>query len=162
MLKLWEISELMTGDKLFRVNDNESVDIETGEVFNQEYLDNLPMEQKEKSKNIGLVIKSYADEVDNISKEIKRLEALKKTRQNRVNNLKHYLLQYGCSVDDVSVTVKFSKGRESVEVDNDVEIPDEFKTFSWKPNKTEIGKALKAGKVIDGCRLIRKPTVSVK
>ena len=43
-MKLWEISKLMNTDRLFKVSDNESVDTETGEVFDKEYLDNLPME----------------------------------------------------------------------------------------------------------------------
>nr|DAE40600.1 MAG TPA: resistance protein [Caudoviricetes sp.] len=161
-MELWKISKLMTTDRLFHVSEEQAVDVETGEVFDKNYLDNLPMEQAEKSKNIGLVIKKYANDIDEIDKELKRLAGLKKTYNARINSLKSYVLTYGCPVNDIAVTIKFSKGKESVEVDKGAEIPDGLKKWTWIPNKTEIAKALKAGEEIAGCKLIRKPSVSVK
>lgn len=161
-MKLWEISKLMNTDRLFKVSDDESVDTETGEVFNKEYLDNLPMEQEEKSRNVGLVIKNMSNDIDLIDKEIKRLTAMKKSTQSKIESLKSYVLTYGCPVKDVAVTIRFSKGRESVEVEKGVDLPESFRKYTWTPNKTEITKALKAGQEIEGCRLVRKPSVSVK
>ena len=65
-MKLWEISKLMNTDRLFKVSDDASVDTETGEVFDKEYLDNLPMEQEEKSRNVGLVIKNMSNDMEQI------------------------------------------------------------------------------------------------
>ena len=65
-------------------------------------------------------------------------------------------------VKDVAVTIRFSKGRESVEVKKDAYLPDRFRRYTWTPNKAEITKALKEGQEIAGCRLVRKPSVSVK
>lgn len=161
-MKLWEISKLMNTDRLFRVSDDASADTETGEVFDKEYLDNLPMEQEEKSRNVGLVIKNMSNDIDLIDKEIKRLTAMKKSTQSKIESLKSYILTYGCPVKDVAVTIRFSKGRESVEVEKGVDLPESFRKYTWTPNKTAIGEALKDGQEIAGCRLVRKPSVSVK
>lgn len=161
-MKLWEISKLMNTDRLFKVSDDASVDTETGEVFDKEYLDNLPMEQEEKSRNVGLVIKNMSNDIDLIDKEIKRLTAMKKSTQSKIESLKSYVLTYGCPVKDVAVTIRFSKGRESVEVEKGVDLPESFRKYTWTPNKTAIGEALKEGQEIAGCRLVRKPSVSVK
>ena len=161
-MKLWEISKLMNTDRLFKVSDDASVDTETGEVFDKEYLDNLPMEQEEKSRNVGLVIKSMSNDMEQIDKEIKRLTAMKKSTQSKIESLKSYILAFGCPVKDVAVTIRFSKGRESVEVEKGADLPAPFKKYTWTPNKAEITKALKAGQEIEGCRLVRKPSVSVK
>lgn len=161
-MKLWEISKLMNTDRLFKVSDDASVDTETGEVFDKEYLDNLPMEQEEKSRNVGLVIKNMSNDMEQIEKEIKRLTAMKKSTQSKIESLKSYILTYGCPVKDVAVTIRFSKGRESVEVEKGVDLPESFRKYTWTPNKTAIGEALKEGQEIAGCRLVRKPSVSVK
>lgn len=161
-MKLWEISKLMNTDRLFKVSDDASVDTETGEVFDKEYLDNLPMEQEEKSRNVGLVIKNMSNDMEQIDKEIKRLTAMKKSTQSKIESLKSYILTYGCPVKDVAVTIRFSKGRESVEVEKGVDLPESFRKCTWTPNKTAIGEALKEGQEIAGCRLVRKPSVSVK
>lgn len=161
-MKLWEISKLMNTDRLFKVSDDASVDTETGEVFNKEYLDNLPMEQEEKSRNVGLVIKSMSNDMEQIDREIKRLTAMKKSTQSKIESLKSYILAFGCPVKDVAVTIRFSKGRESVEVEKGVDLPESFRKYTWTPNKTAIGEALKEGQEIAGCRLVRKPSVSVK
>lgn len=161
-MKLWEISKLMNTDRLFKVSDDASVDTETGEVFNKEYLDNLPMEQEEKSLNVGLVIKNMSNDIEQIDKEIKRLTAMKKSTQSKIESLKSYILTYGCPVKDVAVTIRFSKGRESVEVEKGVDLPESFRKYTWTPNKTAIGEALKEGQEIAGCRLVRRPSVSVK
>lgn len=161
-MKLWEISKLMNTDRLFKVSDDASVDTETGEVFDKEYLDNLPMEQEEKSLNVGLVIKNMSNDMEQIDKEIKRLTAMKKSTQSKIESLKSYILAFGCPVKDVAVTIRFSKGRESVEVEKGVDLPESFRKYTWTPNKTAIGEALKEGQEIAGCRLVRKPSVSVK
>lgn len=161
-MKLWEISKLINTDRLFKVSDDASVDTETGEVFDKEYLDNLPMEQEEKSRNVGLVIKNMSNDMEQIDKEIKRLTAMKKSTQSKIESLKSYILTYGCPVKDVAVTIRFSKGRESVEVEKGVDLPESFRRYTWTPNKTAIGEALKEGQEIAGCRLVRKPSVSVK
>lgn len=161
-MKLWEISKLINTDRLFKVSDDASVDTETGEVFDKEYLDNLPMEQEEKSLNVGLVIKNMSNDMEQIDKEIKRLTAMKKSTQSKIESLKSYILTYGCPVKEVAVTIRFSKGRESVEVEKGVDLPESFRKYTWTPNKTAIGEALKEGQEIAGCRLVRKPSVSVK
>lgn len=161
-MTLYEINELMRSDKLFKVDESTSVDKETGEVFDQSYLDNLPMEQYEKSKNIGLAIKEYMADIEKIKKESARLYELKKMYENRISSLKSYVMKYGVPVNEVEVTIKFSKGRESVEVDKGIELPEEYRKYTWTANKAELSRALKDGKEIAGVRLVRNPSITVK
>ena len=161
-MKLWEINNLMTADKLFKISDTESADIETGEVFQQEYLDQLPMELEEKSKNIGLVIKDIENDKAQIEAEIRRLQDMKKSCERKINSLKSYVMTYGCPVKDIAVTIRFNKGRESVEIEKGIDLPERFRKYTWEANKTEIKKALDEGETIEGCKIIRKPSVTVK
>lgn len=161
-MKLWEINKLMTTDKLFKVSDEESVDMETGEVFQATYLYNLPIELEEKTKNVGLVIKSIEADKAQIDGEIARLQKMKKSCESKIESLKHYILVYGCEVKDVAVTIKFNPGRESVDIKDDAEIPEEYRSYKWSADKKAIKEALKAGKEVEGCMLIKKPTVTIK
>lgn len=166
-MKLWEINKLMNPDKIFAHVEDKLVDEETGEVFDKEYIDSLPMAQEEKTKNIGLLIKDINGEVGEIEKEIDRLTRMKRTRENRIKSLKSYVLEFGCPVNDVAVTIRFNKGRESLFLEDDVDVKaygeGYYKeTTIVKPDTKAITAAIKGGKEFKGARLIRKPFVVVK
>ena len=161
-MKLWEINEMMKGDKLFKVSDEESVNMETGEVFDKEYLDSLPLAQEEKTKNIGLVIKDYEADIEQINTELKRLMAMRKSCERKIESLKSYILAFGCPVKDIAVTIKFNKGRDAVEVADGVDLPDVYKKYKWELDKKAIKEALDKGEEIEGCRIVRKPSITVK
>lgn len=161
-MKLWEINELMTGDKLFKISDDESVNMETGEVLCKEYLDSLPLAQSEKTKNIGLVIKDYEADIEQINTEIKRLMAMRKSCERKIESLKSYIMAFGCPVKDIAVTIRFNKGRDSVEVASGVDLPEMYKKYTWEPDKKAIKEALTKGEEIEGCKIVRKPSITVK
>lgn len=165
-MKLWEISKLMNTNNLFKVDDDNMADTETGEVFNKEYLDQLPMKQEEKTKNVGLVIKNYTNNVDEITKEIERLSKMRSTYKNRIESLKSYILAFGCPVNDVAVTIKFNKGRDSIVVNDDADLSKwspELVSCVYKPNKKQLLAAYKEGEELPaGVSVTKKPFVSVR
>lgn len=160
-VKLWEISNLMTSDKLFKIDD-ELVNTETGEILQKEYLDQLPMKLEEKTKNIGLVVKNYKADAEQISAEIKRLQGLKKSCERKISSLQQYILMYGCPVEDIAVTVRFNAEREAVKVEDGVELPEEYRAYKWTPDKAAIKEALKNGAKIAGCSIVKRASVTIK
>lgn len=161
-MNLFEIDKKYT--ELF-VN---TVNPETGEIIGEhldvDALQELAAERREKVENIGLFIKNEEAKAKAIGDELKSLQARKKSHDNRVEALKKYLLKFGGgeTVETSRVCVKFSSGRESTVIDNPDEVPESYRIYTFKPNKTEIKKAIKAGETIPGAHIERKPSVSIK
>ena len=163
-MKLYEISKLMKPDALFKTPDG-YVDGDTGEVYNQEYNDSLQMEHAEKTKKKTQVIKDMAGEFNEIDKEIVRLLQMKKTRENRIKSLKNYILHFGCAVNDVAVTVRFNIVRESLRIDDEVDVRsfgDAFYKTTYKADAKAIMAAIKEGKSFRGVSVVRNPFVVIK
>lgn len=161
-MNLFEIDKKYT--ELF-VN---TINPETGEIIGEhldvDALQELAAERREKVENIGLFIKNEESKAKAIGDELKSLQARKKSHENRVEALKKYLLKFGGgeTVETSRVCVKFSSGRESTVIDNPEEVPESYRIYTFKPNKTEIKKAIKAGETIPGAHIERKPSVSIK
>ena len=161
-MNLFEIDQKYT--RLF-IN---TVNPETGEIIGEhldvDALQELAAESREKVENIGLFIKNEEAKAKAIGDELRGLQIRKKSHENRVEALKRYLLKFGGgeNVETARVCVKFSAGRESTVIDNPEEVPESYRIYTFKPNKTEIKKAIKAGETIPGAHLERKPSVSIK
>jgi hypothetical protein len=93
-----------------------------------------------------------------IDDEIKRLQALKKSNNTLISNLKGRLLQavklYGAF--EVGLTKFGTRKSQQVIVEDVNTLPSEFKTIkvTESANKAEIKKAIKAGEHITGCELL--------
>jgi hypothetical protein len=105
-------------------------------------------------------------EKEQISEEIKRLQALKNRNLNVVTALNKSLLKSVQLFGKYKVgTVSFSSRKsQRVEVSKDVIdiLPDEFKVITATPNKKAIKDALKSGDTINGCELIDCESISIK
>jgi hypothetical protein len=103
---------------------------------------------------------------EQISEEIKRLQALKNRNLNVVTALNKSLLKSVQLFGKYKVgTVSFSSRKsQRVEVSKDVIdiLPDEFKVITATPNKKTIKDALKSGDTINGCELIDCESISIK
>lgn len=161
-MNLFEIDKAYT--KIF-VN---TVDPETGEIIGEhldvDALQELAAERREKVENIGLFIKNEAAKAQAIADELKAMQARKKAHENRVEALKRYLLKFGGgeNVETARVCVKYSAGRESTVIDAPENIPENYRVYTFKPDKAAIKKAIKAGEKIPGAHIERKPSVSIK
>jgi hypothetical protein len=93
-----------------------------------------------------------------IDDEIKRLQALKKSNNSLISNLKGRLLQavklYGAF--EVGLTKFGTRKSQQVIVDDVNSLPKDFKTVkvTESANKAEIKKAIKRGEHITGCELL--------
>lgn len=102
-----------------------------------------------------------------IDNEIKRLQALKKQNNNVIERLKDNLLMAVKTFGAFQVgTNKFGSRKSTsvfVEEDKINSLPKKYKTIkvTESPDKKAIGEALKAGKKINGCRLIENQNLKI-
>ena len=116
--------------------------------------------------NIGYVIKKFDAEVGIIEAEIKRLQDLKRVRENAKERLKervsHAMMLFTINeIKSPLMNVSFRKS-ESVEVEDIEKLPVECYTLEKKVNKTEIKRLIKEGKDINGAKLVTNQNIQFK
>lgn len=118
-----------------------------------------------------------------IADEIKRLQALKKSRANGLEGLKRYLLSYMLNngverIEGAYCKVSVAAGRESVEVDENTVLENgtissiidvarknlpSYVTLEAKVNKTALMQSLKSGEPVPGdVEIVRRPYLLIK
>jgi hypothetical protein len=124
-------------------------------------------ELQEKAINYSYAIKTISNDVDAISEEIKRLQALKKAKDNTIQRLKDTVVNamqiYGIEKVETP-TLKLSIRRsEAVEVDdnfdNDIYV---FVKVTYTPDKTKLKEAIKRGESIQGVTLKENYNLQIK
>jgi hypothetical protein len=125
----------------------------------------------EKAANVVMVARQFDAHCAAIDSEIERLKALKTSRQNTADKLRDYLLNNMLaaqieSIDHPLMSIKIRNNPESVEVFEEKLIPSDYMTWPEappkKPNKSLIKTALKSGVLIEGVRLVRSKSLSIK
>jgi hypothetical protein len=113
-----------------------------------------------KAVGYGYIIKDAEDTVDAIDAEIKRLQARKKSEQNKVERMKeaisNAMQHFGIyDVKTPTLRLSFRKSERVVGMSFD-ELPDEFVTVvpeQRKPNLNAIKSAIKEGREIGDYRV---------
>jgi hypothetical protein len=140
------------------------VDVETGEIFDEVKFEELALERDVKIENICLWIKNLKAEAEALKAEKDVFAQRQKATENKMESLKKYISAYldGAAFKTAKVAVSFRKS-ESIEVDEGANIPDEYLRFKEpEVNKTELKKALKDGKHIEGVSLVEKQNIQIK
>ena len=88
-MKLFEIDERLAA--CVKINDDQAVDTETGEVIDIEAVEALEMERDAKIENIGLWIKDLTAQAEAIKAEKNKLAEREKSAKNKVERLKEFL-----------------------------------------------------------------------
>ena len=148
------------------------INAETGEmsqdknqlaIWNQE----LTQDLKNKSANIIAVVRNQELTIEALDTEIERLKGLKKLRENQLNKFKDYiknvmLVNQIEKIDTVLGTIKFTKST-STEIYDESLIDKKFIEIvtTEKISKEKIKSALKAGKEVQGARLIVNKNLKV-
>ncbi|MBO3333451.1 siphovirus Gp157 family protein [Clostridium perfringens] len=121
-----------------------------------------------KIENICKVIKEIEADSIGIDEEIKRLSALKKQKENTVKKLKEYVEfeMNGIGLTKVEgklFKISFRKSKV-VKVLDETKIPKEFIKIKTTEtiSKTDLGKALKSGEIIEGAELVENKTLQIK
>jgi hypothetical protein len=123
---------------------------------------------QEKASNYAKVIANYQSEADQIDAEIKRLKAMKESRDKKVTwlteSLKKAMLVSGIEKIE-SPLFKISLRRsETVEVEIPEALPVDWqvKKVTITADKVAIKKAIKEGYSITGARLVENFNLSIK
>lgn len=145
--------------------------IETGGEITPEIEQSLQISEAEletKSVKYGYAIKQMEFDNKAIDDEIKRLQAMKKTRTNAIDRLKNVLSTTMQSfdipeIDTPTMKINFRKST-SVEIIDEEKIPAEFVTIKQTTTvrKVDIKKALKDGDKVAGAQLVENQNLQIK
>lgn len=116
------------------------------------------------------VIKEADDTITAIDAEIKRLQGLKKTEQNKATRLKqniHIAMDlYGINeIKTETLKINFRKSEGVICTMDEVKLDDEFVTVvpeTSKPNLSAIKKAIKEGETINGFEIETRFNLQIK
>ena len=142
-----------------------SIDPETGEIIGDlSSLDALQIAREEKIENICLFYKNLISDAEAIRAEEKKLAERRRACENHAERLKKYLADnlQGEAFKTARAAVSWRRST-SVNVTDVYALPDEYiKMEDPKPIKTEIAKALKAGKEVTGAELVESQSMSIR
>lgn len=149
------------------------VDQETGEIIDSEALTALQMERDIKLENVALWIKDLIAEAEAVKKEADKLTARKKSLDNKITDLKAWLLTAldggklktpRCQVYPThSQRVTFEDEGKVIDFLRTLEEPERFLRFKDPElRKDEIKKALKDDYHIPGASLEETESVVIK
>lgn len=151
---------------LYEINDQITacVDMETGEILDQEALQALELAFDEKVEGIALWIKNLLAEAKAIKEEKDNLAARQKARENKAESLKNYLAFALCGEKFKTPKVSISFRRsESVQVDDVTKLDDDYLKYAAPTvDKTKVKQALKAGIELQGVQLVTNQNIQIK
>jgi hypothetical protein len=136
-------------------------ELEAALVINQEQL-------QTKAGNYAKVIANIQSDADAIETEIKRLKAMKESKERAITRLKEAVREamLVSNIDKIESTLfKFSLRRsESVEVDLVEALPSEFRNVKnvITADKVAIKEAIKRGENIIGARIVENFNLQIK
>jgi len=141
------------------------IDTETGEVIDFDMISRLVLDKEKKVDNLACWYKTLNAEATAIDFEIKALQARKKAKEGKIDDLKKYLTDVldGAKFETARNRITWLPSDEVNVVDADL-IPDAYKkeVVEVKINKVDIKKAIKAGIVVDGASLTYKNNIQIK
>lgn len=141
------------------------VDPETGEVIDPEALDALMMERDQKCENIALWIKNLEADAIAYKAEKDAFASRQKAAETKAEQLKAYLAAAlgGQKFSTTKCAISF-RSSEKVDIPDETIVPKKYliKTVTYKPDRTAIKAAIKAGLEVKGCELISKLNAQIK
>ena len=150
------------------VNNGFSVDLDTGELlFDDSQLGSLEETKANKFLAIAKMIKEKEAFAKSIKDQEKSMADRRKNVENEVLRLKEWALfnmDESDKFEDAQIKVSYSKGSESVEVENIEKLDPKFITEKYihTADKKALKDALKAGEFIEGVTLKRTPSLRIK
>lgn len=149
------------------------IDQETGEIMDVSAFEALQMTREKKIENMALWALDLGDEIENLDGEIKRLKALKQSKERTQKSLKEYMcyITHGEKVKTSLVSVSY-RHNESVNVldsaavikwaqDNGMD-SEVLKYAEPEISKTALKPMLKEGKTIPGAVLDNSISTIIK
>ena len=148
--------------------DNEilqCVDMETGEIVDEEKLEALEMEREKKIEGIILWRKDLLAESEAVKAEAKKLSDRAKVLDNKAEALKKYIehVLNGDKFKTERCSVSY-RSTKSIVIDKPNQVPVDF----WKPisedwiSKSLIKEAIEAGKEINGAHQEERQSIIIR
>ncbi len=162
-MKLYEINEKLASCVV--LNDNNAVDMETGEIISIEALKNLEMERNEKIENIAKWYINLQADAKAMEEREKYFAARKKAAKNKMASLKEFLAAYleGKKFKTNDVNITFKKSQRLAFTGDIDDLPINYvRTKMPELDKVAITKALKEGAEIAGCSLTETMSIVIK
>ncbi|MGL5962661.1 MAG: siphovirus Gp157 family protein [Cetobacterium sp.] len=170
MASLYEITnEFIELERLYE----DSIDEETGELCNTEYLEALEVKLglllEEKSEGVIKYMKNMESDVVALKSEEKRLNELRKRKEKKIEGFKRYLEQNlnrmgKNKINTALGTISLRKSIQTL-INEDIITYDERysrKIEIIKYDKASIKKLLEEGVDIEGASVVDNYTVSIK
>lgn len=135
-------------------------------------LDQIEDAFENKAQQTIFMMKNIEAEIDPIDIEIKRLQAMKKARQNNIDRIKNRLREnmkavgkskLNCGLFSLSYRLQEANAVELDETEflaNNLD--EDLVTVKVTPNKTEIKRRLKNGEEIIGARLVDSEVLTIR
>lgn len=163
-MKLYEINNAIESV----LNGSFYLDEQTGEIFDDSSLDELKIAYNDKLEGCALYIKNLEAEIDAITTEEKNLQARRKSKENKVEHLKNYILESmektnTPKVETAKVAVAQRNSKYVDIIDGD-KIPNMYvvEKVERRVDKKSIAQALKNGEKISGAELKNRVTLTIK
>lgn len=139
------------------------IDEETGEIVDEQKLNDLEMERGRKIENTALWIKNLRAEVKALKDEEAAFKARRQTAENKLDSLERYLSGYldGQKFKSDKVSI-FHRSIESVNVTDIDKVPQELTRVTVEARKDDIKKLLKDGRVVPGAELVTKTSMVIR
>jgi outer membrane murein-binding lipoprotein Lpp len=140
------------------------IDLETGEILNEERLNELQMERNEKLEKVALWIKELNAEADALKAEKQAFADRQKAAENKAGSLKKWLADAlaGEKFKTTKVMVSFRKTK-NVEVTDIFALDENYVNYSEPTaDKAAIKKAIEAGEIVKGAQLVEGTSISIK
>lgn len=157
---------------LYEINNqmNEAMlaafDPETGEILDDEMterFEQLALDRDKKIENVCCMIKNLKAEAEALKAEKYAFALRQRAAESKAESLTKYLASVlnGEKFDSVRAKVSWRKS-EAVQIDDISSLPQEYVSYTPSADKTEIKKALKAGKEIAGASLVTNQSMVIK
>ena len=153
-MKLYEIDQAIM----------DCIDMETGEVINEELLNNLQMERDAKIENVALWIKELKAEAEALKAEKLAFAERQKVAENKMESLKKWLAYAlnGEKFKTVRASVTF-RTSDKVEIADIYKLDESYLRYKEpEADKEAIKKAIKAGQEVVGATLVPSTSVIIK
>lgn len=129
-------------------------------------LESLEVAKDEKVKAYGVIIREISAEIDECKAEMDRIKEIADKRKRNLERLKNTLKDFMLNNDmpkyeSIEVNISFRKSK-ALEIEEGVELPNEFLKVKTEPNKAAITDFIKSGGVVAGCQLVEKSNIQIK
>lgn len=151
---------------LYEINEQimQCIDLETGEILDEDRLKQLQMDKKQKLENVALWYKNLLSDAEAYKAEKNSFADREKRARSKAESLKRYLDMElsGNKFSTERVDISYRKSK-TLEYDGQTEVPTEYLKYADPTiNKEAIKEALKDGQHIAGFTIKENNNIQIK